>query len=197
MPAPGLALIDYYNFRTPEAKSRADLELETETVLDEVVGAFGHVFPGTAELDVRLYGGWTDESGSPTADAAWLLQLLPALRGRRHGVIVRPSLATAMIRFPEFLLRGTLRGQGRNRRQKMVDAMMGVDAMYMASEGMTCLGIVTNDDDLLPAAVTAHDINGEVLAWIRARPAGSALNDRVLLEKGLRIHDMRSWVDDA
>ena len=57
MPAPGLALIDYYNFRTPEAKSRADLELETETVLDEVVGAFGHVFPGTAELDVRLYDG--------------------------------------------------------------------------------------------------------------------------------------------
>ena len=40
------------------------------------------------------------------------LARLPALRGSADGVIVRPSLATAMIRFPEFLLRGTLRGQG-------------------------------------------------------------------------------------
>lgn len=190
MPAPGLALIDYYNFRTPEARSRAELELETETVLDQVVRAFAHVFPGTVELDLRLYGGWTDEAGSPTGDAAWLLQLLPVLRGRRDGVIVRPSLATAMIRFPELLLRGTLRGLGRNRRQKMVDAMMGLDATYMADEGLTHLGIVTNDDDLLPAALTAHDINAEVVAWIRSRPVGSALNDRALLEMGLRIHDM-------
>ena len=174
-----------------DKKSKADLELDTETLVDDVARAFSFVFPKMRELDVRLYGGWTDEAGLPSRDASWLHELLPNLRGRRHGLIVRPALATTMIRFPDLLLRGTVRGQGRSRRQKMIDGMLGCDAMHMASDGLAYVGIVTDDDDLLPAALFAHGINAGVLVWIGARQLGSAINDRALERQRLRLHDFR------
>ena len=87
----GLALVDHDNFRRRDKKSKADLELDTETLVDDVARAFSFVFPKMRELDVRLYGGWTDEAGLPSRDASWLHELLPNLRGRRHGLIVRPG----------------------------------------------------------------------------------------------------------
>ncbi len=131
----GLALIDLDNFRERNKKSKADLEFDTKSLIDEVVRAFAIVFPVVRELDVRLYGGWKDKRGSPTQEASWLYELLPSFRGRRNGVIVRPALATTIIQFPKFLLRGTLRGQGGNKRQKMVDGMLGCDALYIATQG--------------------------------------------------------------
>ena len=188
----GLALIDYDNFRRREKKSKSDLELDAEMLVGDVVRAFVTVFPDVRELDVRLYGGWTDPTGLPSRDASWLHELLPELRGRRHGLIVRPALATTMIQFPELLLRGTVRGHGRRQRQKMIDGMMGCDALHMAAQGMTYVGIVTDDDDLLPATLSAHGTSADVLVWMRARDVGSAINDRSLLNEGLRIHDLRT-----
>lgn len=188
----GLALIDYDNFRKLEKKSRSDLELDARTLVDDVAYAFSELFPRAEELDIRLYGGWTDPSGLPSRDAYWMYELLPALRGRRYGLIVRPSLATTMIQYSEFLLRGTVRGQGRNRRQKMVDGMIGCDALYVATREQICIGIVTDDDDLLPAALSVHGRCANMLVWIRARPLGSAINDAALMNFGLRIHRMRN-----
>lgn len=187
----GLALIDFDNFRARDKRSKADLDLCSHALVDNVARAFVAIFPDTRELDVRLYGGWTDSAGLPSRDASWLYEVLPELRGRRYGLIVRPALATTMIQFPELLLRGTVRGHGRSRRQKMVDSMMGCDALYVASQGLTCVGIVSDDDDLLPAALSAHATNADMLVWLRARDAGSALNDTALLNEGLRIHDSR------
>ena len=192
MLAQGLALIDYDNFRRRDKKSKADFELDTETLVDDVARAFVIIFPNARELDVRLYGGWTDEAGLPSRHASWLHELLPDLRGRRHGLIVRPALATTMIQFPELLLRGTVRGHGQNRRQKMIDGMMGCDAIRTAMDGLTYVGIVTDDDDLLPSTLFAHDIDADVLAWLRTREVGSAMNDGALLDYGLRIHDLRT-----
>ena len=188
----GLALIDLDNFRDRNKKSKADLEFDTETLVDDVARAFATVFPAARELDIRLYGGWRDETGFPSHEASWLYELLPYLRGRRHGLIVRPALATTMIQFPELLLRGTVRGQGRNQRQKMIDGMMGCDALYIATRGRTYIGIVTNDDDLLPATLSAHNANTDLLAWMRTRAVGSAINDAGLLNEGLKIHQFRS-----
>ena len=179
----GLALIDFDNFRERGKKSKVDLEIDAQTVVDSVARTFAATFPDAHELDVRLYGGWTDQNGLPSRDAYWLHELLPDLRGRQHGLIVRPALATTMIRFPEFLLRGTVRG--RNQRQKMIDGMMGCDALYVAAQGQIRIGLVTDDDDLLPAALSAHDTNAGMLVWIRTRSIGSAVNDSFLESKGL------------
>ena len=75
----GLALIDLDNFRERNKKTKADLEFDTKSLIDEVVRAFAIVFPVVRELDVRLYGGWRDKRGSPTQEASWLYGLLPAL----------------------------------------------------------------------------------------------------------------------
>ena len=182
----GLALIDFDNFRERDKKSKVDLELDAQTLVDNVARAFAAVFPDARELDVRLYGGWTDPDGLPSRDAYWLHELLPDLRGRQHGLIVRPALATTMIRFPGFLLRGTVRG--RNQRQKMIDGMMGCDALHVAAQGQVRIGLVTDDDDLLPAALSAHDTNAGMLVWMRTRSIGSAVNDSFLESKGLPLH---------
>ena len=186
----GLALVDCDNFRERGKKSRVDLHLAAQTLVDDVARAFVSVFPDSRELDVRLYGGWTQPTGLPSRDASWLTELLPDLRGRRHGLIVRPSLATTMIAFPEVDLRGTVRGLPKRQRQKMVDGMMGCDAIYMVDHWSTYVTIVTDDDDLLPATLTAHAKNGNVLAWMRCRRIGEAINDTALLHQGVRIHSL-------
>lgn len=192
----GLALVDWYNFRRRDQSTKADLELVTETLLGRVAHAFAILFPDASELDVRLYGGWTDELGWPSRHASWLHELLPYLRGRRNGLIVRPTLATSMIHFPRFLLRGTVRRRLRNGRQvyeqKMVDGMLGCDALYAAMTSQTCIGIVTDDDDLLPNALSSHEHNPATVVWMRTRRIGSATNDDALLNVGLRIHQLRS-----
>ena len=202
----GLALVDWYNLRRRDQSTKADLELITETLwigfrtrsqpCFRISHAFATLFPDARELDVRLYGGWTDELGWPSHHASWFHALLPNLRGRRSGLIVRPTLATSMIQFPLFLPRGTVRRRSGSRRQgheqKMVDGMLGCDALYAAMRSRTCIGIVTDDDDLLPNALSSHERNPAAVVWMRTRRVGSATNDRALLNMGLSIHQLRS-----
>ena len=192
----GLALVDYDNYRDRDRKSQAEMELDTRMLFMAVAHSFVTAFPDTRELDVRLYGGWTDANGLPSRAASRLNALLPGLRGRWNGLLVRPSLATTMIGFPGLQLRGTLRGVGRRQRQKMVDGMIGCDALHMAGEGRTWIGIVTDDDDLLPATVSAHDATHGRLVWMRGRSVGSGINDSVLLDMGLPIRQMRIRVHE-
>ena len=96
----GLALVDYDNMCRYTNHSKLDVELHTVDLVDTLVHAFRETYPDLNELDVRFYGGWTDEFGLPSVIAFWLSQILPILRGRRHGLIVRPSLATTMVQFP-------------------------------------------------------------------------------------------------
>ena len=188
----GLALVDYDNLRGYRRKSKADFERHAEDLIDTLVRAFRTGFPELRELDVRFYGGWTDEHGLPSRDALWLLQTLPSLRGRRHGLIVRPSLATAMLQFPDLILRGTVRldeSQPQRKRQKMVDGMLGCDAVFAATEGLARrVGVVTDDDDLVPATLSAHAANTKLTVWMRLRHTGTGLNDRSLTERRLPIH---------
>ncbi|MYN64908.1 MAG: hypothetical protein F4X11_07760 [Acidobacteria bacterium] len=190
---PGLALIDYDNLRGFRRKSLADFELHATDLIDTLTRAFRSGFPGIRELDVRFYGGWTDEFGLPSRDHLWFLQTLPRLRGRRHGLIVRPALATAMLQFPEVILRGTVRVEAsqpshkRRLRQKMVDGMLGCDAMFAAAAGFARIGVITGDDDLVPATLTAHTANPGLTVWMRPRRAGAGPNERGLIERGLRI----------
>lgn len=182
----GLALVDYDNL-CPGNRSETEVEIRTSELLDSLACASQAAFPDLHELDVRLYGGWLDERGVPGPSALWLLPLLPVLRGRWRGLIVRPALATTMLQFPDVELRGTVRLQARPRRQKMVDAMLGCDAVFAAALGRSRVGIVSDDDDLLPAALAAHAAHPAGTAWMRPRAAGAGINDRALIDRGVRI----------
>lgn len=184
----GLALVDFDNFRMDRDGTKSSLEKDAFQLIDEIPRVFLKAFPTAREVDVRLYGGWTNEQGRRDRDARWLFELLPSLRGRRHGVVVRPALATSMIQFPKVTLRGTVRGSSKQRRQKMVDGMIGSDAMFVADGGSVPLSIASDDDDLLPAALSVHVRSKRGFAWMRRRAVGSGLNDAALLRQGLRIY---------
>lgn len=187
----GVALVDFDNLRPTREKSKADLEFHASEIVDEVSNAFFDAFPDSQELDVRLYGGWTEVDGTLSRDACWLAGLLPKLRGRRRGAIVRPALATTIIEYPKLLLHGTIRPHRDRMHQKMVDGMIGADAIFMAIEGMTHIGVVTDDDDVIPATLTAYARRPEVLIWMRRRKIGSGMNDDALSTLGLRLHQIR------
>ena len=107
-------------------------------------------------------------------------------------------LATSMIQFPSFLPRGTVRRRLRNARQveqKVVDGMLGCDALYVAMRSPTCIGIVTDDDDLLPNALSSHRYSPTAVVWMRGRHVGSAMNDGALINAGMRIHELRTEQD--
>lgn len=185
----GLALVDYDNVCWYSKETSAEVELRTEDLVDTITHRFNSTFPELRELDIRFYGGWTDERGIPSPAASRLVQVLPALRGRRHGLIVRPSLAMAMRQCPDLLLRGTIRLRSKRKRQKMVDGMIGCDTVFVAADGVTRVGVVTNDDDLVPAVFSAHASNPGRTLWMRPRPAGEGLNDEALAQRGLCIRD--------
>ena len=176
----GLALVDYDNLRLGLPSSTGDVALQAGQMLRLLARAFLSLFAGLQELDVRFYGGWTDERGLPSRAALGLLPILAELRGRRHGIIVRPSLALTMMEFPDLLLRGTVRSLSGKQRQKMVDGMLGCDAVFAARDGETNVGVVTDDDDLIPSLLTAHSIAAASTLLVRRRRVGTALNDVAL-----------------
>ena len=63
---------------------------------------------------------------------------------------MRPTLAVAMCQFPDLVLRGTVRLRSKRKRQKMVDGMLGSDAVFSVADGVTPVGVITGDDDLIP-----------------------------------------------
>ena len=185
-----LALVDYDNLCEWNIHSQAETEYHMPQLVDDLATTFGKVFPDTREIDIRLYGGWIDEGGVMSPTANLLLPILPTLRGRRRGVIVRPSLATALIGFPDMVLNGTVRLRARRRRQKMVDGMLGCDAMYVAAAAPARVALVTDDDDLVPAALSATAVASPAIVWMRPRPFGRGPNDRPLARRGVQFQDI-------
>lgn len=57
-----------------------------------------------------------------------------------------------------------------------------------AGQRWSRVGVVTDDDDLVPALLAAHAANGTWTIWVRSRRSREGLNDRRLAHRGLRIH---------
>ena len=70
----------------------------------------------------------------------------------------------------------------------MVDGMLGCDAVFAVRLAESRVGIVSDDDDLLPATLSAHAANPAGAAWIRRRADGAGVNDQALRARGVRIH---------
>lgn len=204
---PGLALVDYDNLRKSWSdvhaagkrpdRTRANEEEFAHAMLDKVAESFDSVFPGTTELDVRLYSGWVDKHGDDSQDAIRFSPILPSLAGHRQGIAVRTRLARQMMKFPELTLRGTVRARERRRRgqpkfeQKMVDGMIGCDAMFAAADGSMRVALVTGDDDFVPAALSAHAANPRSFAWLRPESKHPRLNDDALSKRGVCLRHIR------
>lgn len=187
---PGLALVDYANLSSPRAQP-PDQDASAERLLEAIVGGFRRLFGEVDPLEVRYYGGWTDEEGLPGPAAAEAAAVLAALPDEIAGVRVRPKMATAMLPFPEAVLQGTVRLGVRPPRQKMVDGMLGGDAVFAAWSGVERVCVVTDDEDLVPAMLTARAVSPNRPFWLRRRVPGSGLNDARLLELGVRIERLR------
>ena len=182
----GLALVDFHNFLRRRSTA-AEIELTLTEVVDHAVSTFRDIAPDIEELDIRLYGGWLDESGLITPHAQTMLPVLSILRGRRQGIVARPTLATSMLTFPSIRLRGTLRLRAPRRRQKMVDQMMGYDTVFASEDTCVLSAIFTNDDDVVPALMISRLKASGATWWVRNPSDTPRPNDSVLLALGLKI----------
>ena len=185
----GLALVDFHNFMTDrggESRVQAAAEDAVETVTETFANS-GRV----VALDIRLYGGWLDEGGHPSPNARALLETLPHLRGRRRGMVVRPELAMAMMVEPAMRLHGTVRLRGARRREKMVDQMIGCDAVFLAGAGggHADIAVFSGDDDLVPPLLLAHKIKPGWVQWVRKGSSQARPNDQQLRNLGLLIQE--------
>lgn len=183
---PGLALVDHDNLRPPGTHTGGDPLAETVFLVESVVSGFRAVFAEVREVEVRFYGGWTDEEGRDSPAAKDLAAILPFLGGRVRGVTVRTAMAQALLTFPDLLLRGTVRLRTRPPRQKMVDGMIGCDALS-AVRSTRRVGVVSDDEDLVPALLAARAFPEGSACWLRTRHFGAGLNDVSLRERGVPI----------
>lgn len=183
----GLALVDFHNFVASESGG-SRIQAAAEDAVEAVVDTFADSRT-IAALDIRLYGGWLDEDGRPSPNAQTLLATLPHLRGRRRGMVVRPELAMALMIEPALRLHGTVRLRGSRRREKMVDQMIGCDAMFLAgSEGLIAdVAVFSSDDDLVPPLLMVNKTMPGLTRWVRKQSNHARPNDQGLRNLGLRI----------
>ena len=182
----GLALVDFHNYVSPQA-SRTDLQSTAEELVKIVVATFSDWQPRIREIDLRLYGGWIDEAGDTSPDARDLLPFIPYLNGRCNGIVVRLSLAKTMLVQPNLTLYGTVRLLVRPHRQKMVDQMIGCDAIFMTGESVP-VAVFSDDDDMVPPLVMAHSTNPGTALLVR-RTTTNRPNDNQLKTLQLSITD--------
>jgi len=186
-----LALVDYDNVKPQNELALDDVLDNANAILDALVGAIKERHD-TADVTVRLYGGWINELGQFTPLADWLLRGMPQLDRRRKGIRVFPSLATSIRCQPATTLVGTLRPASRGRAQKngktqkMVDTMLAMDVAHHDSEAPRDLLVASDDDDLVPALLSASPRVGS-LSVLRFRSPGIGLNDNHCSSLGVRF----------
>ena len=183
----GLALVDFHNFM-PDRGGASRVQDAAAHTVEAVADTFADS-RNTTTLDIRLYGGWLDEDGHPSPNAQTLLATLPYLRGRRRGMVVRPELAMAMMVEPSLRLHGTVRLRSGRRREKMVDQMIGCDAMFLAKgDGRHAdVAVFSGDDDLVPPLLMAHSFKPGMTRWVRKPSSYARPNDKRLRRLGLLI----------
>lgn len=178
-------LVDFSNVQ-PSLKTQLDVQLALEECVHALIKAVKLFSPTPTELRLRLYGGWLLPDDTDSHVAQWLLAEMAAIRGRREGVRILPSYATAMAEFPNVRLVGTLRKIGGKYAQKMVDSMLGLDLIYLVSTSDPAI-LLSDDDDLMPAVLKAASLEPSGLVLIRRRAAGSGMNDHCLTHSNYKV----------
>jgi hypothetical protein len=186
-----LAFVDYDNVRSIPDRTLADVTLNLEELCDRLSRTVRRALPGTEEIELRLYGGWVSEDGRFSRNAEWLLSAIADVRGRWHGIRLKPSMITRLACWPHANLIGTLRLRSQPVRQKMVDGLLTVDAIHLAQESVAPLLIVSDDDDMVPCAVAVSRLVKGPLVLLRRRRPGDGLNDEILGTLGVQLDVVR------
>lgn len=140
------------------------------------------------DVDCRLYGGFSDRRGGPTEQYSRTLRKLKYLTSLDRRVRIRPHIARSLAPWPNFLFNGTYK----NSKQKMVDHMLALDAVYFAESGdYDCLCVIANDDDYVPAIFSVGNRDNLPVRWLRKRI--TAENDHLF--DGLKVTMLsdRGW----
>ncbi len=188
-----IAFVDFDNVQARAPQSSKDVEFIVEELLDKIVDIAIRTEPRISEIVVRFYGGWVDERGNFSNRALWALATLPNVRGLRQRIRILPDLAVALHSFPDDVLIGTVRYRYREGRavQKMVDCLLSVDAIQLASQYPCGVLIVSDDDDLVPCALAIRGSSTAPCHLIRIRAAGRGLNDNLLQKNGVSLGTLR------
>lgn len=183
-----IALVDYDNVDPPRPnRSREDIEIGLDSVTDALVAYVKEQLHGYDELYMRLYGGWLTERNQLTQRGQDVTGAATFCRGLRSGVRVLPILTTSLAVCSDRALIGTFRtGRGATG-QKMVDTMLSVDAIHFSSLGRPCVLIVSDDDDMVPAAISASKRSVSSVHLLRVRENGRGLNDNLCTSAGTKI----------
>lgn len=180
-----VCLVDLFNVQA-KLHSLTDVELAVEEAVQALISAARAQSIQGAEFDLRLYGGWMDPTSSYTHVANWLLQAASNTRGLRGGWRIVPTCVTTLARFPSVILNGTLRKAGGRPQQKMVDTMLCLDLLYFIENQEKVL-LLSDDDDLMPAVLTAASMRPKELSLIRRRAAGQGMNDHCLAAHSYQV----------
>ncbi len=186
-----LAFVDYDNVREVFERTALDVTLNLEDLLDRLSALVQRSVSNVEELDVRLYGGWVDEDGRYSRNAEWAFGAIASVRGRRGGVRLNPRLIMSAACQPHDTLIGTVRLRARPPRQKMVDGLMTIDALHLASEPFSAFLIVSDDDDLVPCALAVRRIVSAPCFLLCLRAPGGGLNDAILKKNGVHLGLLR------
>lgn len=185
-----VALLDYDNLvRSPE-RSPADVEYNLIALSEILVGEAKAVSPTVSELQLRVYGGWIDEQSGYSTRGQSMLAALPVVRTRKKGVRILPILVTTLVGDNPRVLKGSIRNTTPPR-QKMVDVMLGVDAVAFAIEGERSILFATDDDDLVPAVLACRLRTRRPISVVRLRDAGTACNDDLYASSSIGITTIR------
>jgi hypothetical protein len=188
MPGLAVVLIDYDNVKLSTERNVGDVGANLADVLPVVVKEAIEALSNPEELLVRVYGGWIDENGRHSRRAEWLLTELSWYRGRSGPTIVKPSLVTSLACRTMDTLVGTVRQTPSGARQKMVDNLLAIDAMYFARDCGHAIMVFSDDEDLVPAALASSSLVSSLrFHWLRRRSADSAMNDLLLRRAGITL----------
>ena len=186
-PAPVVALVDVANV----CPTRAEQDHVDALILIGLMVRAACPRPPTAEsaaveVECRLYGGFRDIDGHATESRAWLTRHIHELRGLQSGIRVIPKIAEHIANAPDALLVGTYANQG----QKMVDAMIAEDLGAFARSGLyASIILVSDDDDFVPAVLSAGRLTAALVRWVRRRPTGR--NDKHFNQSTKFLTDLR------
>lgn len=196
------ALVDYDNldFRKPQQGATESLVADGLTeIVSAVTRQAVDVIPLLDRIAIRLYGGWSGESGMPTRLAGMLAAHIPTIPRRYKRTVVIPTLVLGLFESSSNL-RGTYRVRSRGAcgrcgafrsssfgEQKMVDLLLGLDIHQMAERTDSAILVFSNDQDLVPAFLAAASRAGGRLFWVRELDAGAGPNDASLQDKGVSI----------
>ena len=194
-------LADYDNCKAGASREETDAEAGASLerlfeVVDDLLRSRG--MTEVKRVYLYLYGGWLDEKGRPSAESTRIGRVLPRYRSRKIAAShVTIATKIALEAFPERSLIGTRYGG----KQKMVDAMLALDAAHFATPSDPsraadrAVVIVSADVDILPGLVSRRRVPQFLLRLLRrgateSRP-DTFPHDRVLGEVA-EIHSRRS-----